>query len=651
MGLSEITSIVDLIHYYWAYDKNKNGKLEKNEVTEDIPKYDKNGDGALSPWEVMEAVNHLHNNWSVYKPQQISEMRKANESGRSLIPAQPGSDQECKILFKKIKPDIEEPIKGALLRITYSFMIRSGYLVCDTVMDGIKLKALTQLSYYSPVRYANRLRAYLRGNEVIEKDRIRFKSTLIFFLEDDKKSFGGGELVEDVTLVTFNRRLKFKAGKELVFYDYARKMVNGGVLAEEAILEAGGVKVKFMAGKALGFHRNGSVSVGSLAEKTTIQGMICRAGTNLLFNENGRIVWMLLPGGTNVSIGALLFKSGKTIGGGSHPPIRFYDNGQVESGSLAKEVGRQGMKFRPGVIEFHEDGKVKSGALAEDAVVEIDNKKVRFKAHTAMGLYQNEKVEFGDLAEETDFGGWKFPPGSVAKFNENGQISSIALPSDSSINNYRFKAGKEIKFDSKGRIVSGVLVDNIRLDGKTPAGQEFRMIFSRELEIFFHNFKVRNIRGGTLADDVTIGSATFKKLTFLDSYESSDGKDRIKEGTLAKKAIIDGIRLKANSIIKLRRSGKLWLGTLAEDAFLKPFKGGELIQLFENGKIAWGTLSEDKEFGKFKFKKDTEIGFYGDGSVYRGTLAEDAEEGKKIYKAGTKIELNPDGKILGEVKD
>jgi hypothetical protein len=102
-----------------------------------------------------------------------------------------------------------------------------------------------------------------------------------------------------------------------------------------------------------------------------------------------------------------------------------------------------------------------------------------------------------------------------------------------------FQSSTNFGIDPK-KLVSGCLAKDLRVNGTSPAGQKYVMVFRSDQPVLFHDFKDGVIAGGTLKDDVTIDGVTFKAGTLLSTYDDGGTVDRIYEGTLAKDAEIQG---------------------------------------------------------------------------------------------------------------
>ena len=501
--------MVDLIHLYWIYDKNRNGKIEQNELEEDVKPYDLNGDGALSPWEVMEAVNKARN-WQIFSPQAIAKMKKENETGRSTIPYYPQSEEVCRNILKQIDREgaLSEPAKGLLYR---SIIEDSGYLACDTTIDGVKLKIWSSVDI-ARFQYRDdpgkRVTIALAANDRKEINGISYKLELFFIIyANNIAKFQGGILAEDVELSTFNQLVKFKKGTFLRFWNYGQNEVRFGTLAEDKSLSVGKRKIKFKAGENIFYHPNGKVMSGVTAEAAEMNSHLWEANTMLVFDKKGDLT-EATPF-INKMIGKYKFKAkericfnskGKIVAGtlvndlklmGTAPSghkfeiilsggelINFYDfeKGIIASGKLAENAVIGPFTFKKGTSlasynSRDDKDRISNGTLARDAVIRIKGDRIKLEADTEIKFYENGNIKEAVIAESGMIDGKWFKAGTELRFFDNGRISWGILAKDTEIKigNHRiikFKQETKMGFYSDGSVYSGVLAEDNYISGK-----------------------------------------------------------------------------------------------------------------------------------------------------------------------------------------
>jgi len=135
----------------------------------------------------------------------------------------------------------------------------------------------------------------------------------------------------------------------------------------------------------------------------------------------------------------------------------------------------------------------------------------------------------------------------------------LILQEDIVIGRYSFKlkAGMKITLDHAGKIESGYLAEKMRGTGETPSENKFDINLKAGSIIKFSDFGKNKISGGVLATDTTVDGIAFKAGTWLEMHDSNDDFDRIKIGTLARPADINGKTYSEGTTIWLSPSGKV----------------------------------------------------------------------------------------------
>lgn len=84
MEMSQISSVVDLINFYYENDENRDARLGRGEVSS-VAQHDMDGDNVLRPWELMEAVNRLKEA-QIFSSDVIETTKSWNNAGFFLPP-------------------------------------------------------------------------------------------------------------------------------------------------------------------------------------------------------------------------------------------------------------------------------------------------------------------------------------------------------------------------------------------------------------------------------------------------------------------------------------------------------------------------------------------------------------------------------------
>ena len=573
MRINDIVSMVDLVHYYWAYDRNRNGKIERNEITEDIQKLDKNGDGTLSPWEIMEAANNRSGfYWQIFSPQEILKMKEKNEAGISAIPAYPKNEEACRKLLKKILPGyLKEPINGLLYRLTGDhFPSRDGYLACDTTIDGVKLNIWTNISipcYQFQGDPGKRVKIDLGEKEEKEINGIKYKSTLYFALQNNNAIFMGGNLAEDISMKTFGKEIRIKAATILSFYDYKRNAIRSGtlaedaklrvgkrwikfkadsvvafhdskrnevasgILAEDAVIKAGARWIKFKAGGGISFDKYGKGIVGVIAEAVTMNSIEWEPGTTLIFNEKGELESAIPK--NNKEINNISFKAGENI--------IFDEKGKLSSGTLAENIKLNGITpkgegfkiifegSKPIVFYDFKKGIIKNGILASNATIG----RFTFKKGTLLDPYYSnddkDRINKGILASDAvvimKSDKVKFKADTEIEFHQNGSVKIGILAEDTLIEGKLFKGGSLVQFFKDGGISWGTLAENKDLTIENKIYDSLK--FMRGTKLGFYGGG--SVYQGTLAEDLVIGEKIYKTGTAIEFSPQGKVLGRVKE--------------------------------------------------------------------------------------------------------------------------
>ncbi len=422
-------------------------------------------------------------------------------------------------------------------------------------------------------------------------------------------------------------------------------------------------------GTYIWLHENGRVKEGRLARGATVQGIRLESEDELTFYDSGDLE------SVNAGDEGITVQNIRYVG-----VVRFYENGRVSSGTLAKDTLIQGVRFETGTQVFFKS----NGRLDGVEGVDVTIKGIKFRAayrgypgpsfgyggpvqsdfgkrHDIV-FHNSGRVSYGELAEDTNIDGIKFMGGSGVHFHSNGRVSSGVLAEDTILNGLLFKAETEVEFYETGCFRGGTLYTNKTVQGMT---------FSENTNIYFH--ENGRISSGTLAD-----GAVVQGLTLVAGYQiffHSNGKVSI--GQMAGGTVINGIKF-TEGTISFHRNGRVSYGGLAEDTSIQgmTFEGGRLfpnIYFHGNGRVSRGILASDTTIDGITYAGD-EIAFHGNGRVSSGKLAQDriingiefkaggiefhrngrvafgmlAEEtviSDKKYSAGTKVRFNSDGTI------
>jgi len=264
--------------------------------------------------------------------------------------------------------------KGRRLHFYRNGKVKSGTLARNSTIDGITLKQGTEVSFHDNGRLfvgilgvASKVgQADLKaGTHVVfnkegqfagyswrltkdtEKQKIVFRSGRVLHFYPDGR-VQRGTLVEDTTIDGIRFTPK---GAEITFHPNGR--VAGGRLAADTVIS--GIEYKTTKYSTMDFYEDGQVASGVLAKDTRIQGILFPRVTDIKFNEKGRLTYANTT--ADAKIGDIVYRGGCPKSG---CPVRFYDTGQVASGTLAADTVIDGQKRKAGdEVRFDPKGRLR----------------------------------------------------------------------------------------------------------------------------------------------------------------------------------------------------------------------------------------------------------------------------------------------------
>lgn len=202
---------------------------------------------------------------------------------------------------------------------------------------------------------------------------------------------GDGNIVEGV--LAENTRMKGPNGEDVVFEAgmlvrftrfkdaYGEKIfISEGVIAENAKIVVSDGRVvheyEYLGGNIIQFHLDGSFRGGFLAKNTTIDGVSYRAERFVEFDDNGYFMRGFLAQDTPFKIRG---QSKDVLFMGDTEIVFSGENGILVSGMLVKDTEFESY-YREGkvtfaketVVNFHDNGEVASGTLAKETLIQGD---------------------------------------------------------------------------------------------------------------------------------------------------------------------------------------------------------------------------------------------------------------------------------------
>jgi len=494
--ISPVKKMAVLINFYCTNDKNKDGVIEEDEV-KGSSKIDRDGDGAASPWEVMEITN-AEAKKILFSSEEIAAMRKLNQSGKNFDKITPDQDTEiCGIPFKKGEEiffhgngsigsgklaEDKALMTAAGHRITFrrgetiyfdkEGRASFGTLIQRTTIHGKTYEAGSWIYFHEN---GNVRHGKFAKDELVNGVTYQAGTEINFYNNGSVKS---GMLASNITI---NGKTFKPGGKQIVFHENGN--IEFGVLFKEENIQG----VNYGAGSEVGFYKNGQVDTVILAASTIIQGMRYEAGTKVIFYESGELRDVYLTADFTVQGMPFMhithdnepdFICGPnkcralSMFGYHGPDIGFHRNGKVSWGALARDIV---VKHKTGAtkidlklkakaeVRFYENGELESGKLAEETAFDIKNKKINF-APSGISFYANGEVEWGFLAKEIEINGYKFKAQTRMEIYENGRVRAGTLAEDTAIHGYNFKAGTYVKFHENGRIEAGSLAEDAEIN-------------------------------------------------------------------------------------------------------------------------------------------------------------------------------------------
>lgn len=291
--------------------------------------------------------------------------------------------------------------------------LKGGYLIEDTLIDGILYKA-------------DNIIAYHEDGQVI-----------------------GGILAEDTSI----DGVTYKANTQIVFHK--NRKVMEGTPAVDALIDG----ILYQADTPIARHENGQVKQGILAAGNDINGTLYPEGTQIWRDEAGQIEKIILSedwtinqltfSGELIEVPykadeKILIKNGQPIMGTlaedtlidgilcrakyekndkSFREIYFHDNRRLKKCRLAERTedpGKKGVYYKPGTwLERYDNGQVYKGRL--DGIVPIDGVKYFFDIE----YYPDGRVKTGSIGEEyITIQGREFFMGNRISFDENGRVEN-----------------------------------------------------------------------------------------------------------------------------------------------------------------------------------------------------------------------------------
>ena len=357
-------------------------------------------------------------------------------------------------------------MKKVLISVLFLYIFTTGGRVDaggmyeNVDVDGIHLTENT------PVKVINQI-LILKGD-----------TQALFYIQDGVVSdhLYTGTIAEQAVFTLQDKKLEIAPDSKVWFYE-SGELKYTTAIPEPTTFKVQGKEVLFAAQYDLyvpmGFHKNGSIRQGTLAEETTfmVQDKPVKIRGMSEFSETGQLLSGILvddevfiiqdkpiafPAGNPVSFyrngtvkecvylgndtffraqnKMVLFASTKK----SYQGIYFFENGDVMYGSLAEDTlfkvqGRDLRLKELSIVMFYENGLLSSGGLSEDTYLRVQDKQVLFKAgkREYVLFYKSGALQNGYLAENTELI-FKGKPvvieeNSYVEFDDQGTLVKYSL--------------------------------------------------------------------------------------------------------------------------------------------------------------------------------------------------------------------------------
>ncbi|MFH1148159.1 MAG: hypothetical protein V1736_10695 [Pseudomonadota bacterium] len=361
------------------------------------------------------------------------------------------------------------------------------------------------------------------------------------------------------------------------------------------------------------FVNGGQFAICRLNEDRVIQGLPCRAGTDVSFYSNGRL-WRCCPSGNFEFEGAAF--EGETI-------TELHKNGSLWKGRLTEDAGIQGIWCKGGErVEFSETGFLVKGVLARDSII----RGVPCLAGAKLWLAGGFPVR-STLSHSFSINGMDLCTGTEFICSANGDISGFRPAEDVWVDGVRDSAENNcsrwrrilvrIQGASKGAYLSYVTFGATRkTDQKRSKLGQLLLAASlrckRETWVWFHSH-TGTISGCILRNDTRFEDVVCRR----DSEVNLHDNGKLLRCYLAGDQLIQGIQAKASTFVLFHKNGRLSACELAENMKLQgvPCRGRAWIGFHEDGSLKRCVLAEDKSYQGVWLKAGSRASFLPDGRL------------------------------------
>ena len=284
-----------------------------------------------------------------------------------------------------------------------------------------------------------------------------------------------GTIIEDAVFTVQGKELMVNAVSVVWFYESGNLKYTTAI-PEPTVFQVQGKEVLFTAQYdvyvPMGFHENGHILRGSLAEETAfeVQGKTVKVKGMVNFSDTDQLLYGWLTEDTTIMIQGkpmviladktisfyengvvkecgffkkdtafqvqdkmVLFTSYRT----SSPGMTFFNNGNIIYGSLAEDTaftiqGNEVWLEGRSVVSFHKNGALSGGKLVKNTVLDVQDKKIVFKAGRGLSIrfYESGVLQSGFLAESAELiyqdRPITIPEGNNVEFDEQGTLISFS---------------------------------------------------------------------------------------------------------------------------------------------------------------------------------------------------------------------------------
>lgn len=436
-------------------------------------------DTALSPLKMNAGTRvNFRKSGQVILPTRMTLLDNTQIDGYKLkkdgtVSFYPSGKLESGVLFENKAVQSVLYMAGTPLFLTEKGQVKNGTLVNSFTHDKISYLAGTEIAFYDSGKVMSGYPASL-----IQAEKLTFLSnSLVSFSPTGKPVYGtlaapakiqGLDLTENTRVTLYDSgKLKevypsedfairdciYMSGSMISFFESG--VVNSGKLATDTELYKG---VFFKGGTDIKYHPNGMVLSGALAsEAELVAGVSFRPVINTVTNGT-KVDTIYKTSVTLYSNGMVqngVIAGQADIGGVSYQgEASFYMSGALKIATLADNLDRNSVTLRAKTqVTYYENGSLESGSLADDVYVTVNKQEIPLKKGRTVTFYPSGTLKTGILFDITKIGKVPYEKWTAIEFFESGQVKRGILAADQlTIEGITFQAGQTIEFNEKGKL-------------------------------------------------------------------------------------------------------------------------------------------------------------------------------------------------------